>query len=467
MSALTLSCLVFFISACSSYAATPQPTHTDTAQTAAVPTRPAPTPALTPTPIPAVQTDCPPANTARAAVMSPLTTTTSHPNLVYLYGTNNGVQPGGNKEETTFLMRRLDTTNGQKSDILKLSVTGGNDIAIMDSRISPDKQWILFSTYMAHTIKLQLVRMDGQELQTIYCEPYRDFDFFNLSWSPDQKYILFSGPGQTLHNYDLYALNMTNGKVQDILQPSAPPVTYPVSVNVDVPMKWLNSSSLLIAHIGTGGMTPADYFSFAILNVTSASTTQEDTSLQQVTIPHIASAKDWGDNCGDMDSNADGTQLLYSTCLSTNTMGFYGTATIEMLPLQGGNARIIYTDKKHLIANTRFATPDTILFVTENEDFTDPQLWKIDTDGTNLTRVFDARDGFGWPGYPIQYKTDKYFPITSDGTIFAYYYRSHFNNDLIAAYGTTAGGNSVISAKGSDLSNGSSSSINLLGWTTI
>lgn len=108
--------------------------------------------------MPSTDTSCPASGTARAAVMRPLALG-SHQNLVYDY----------RDASLSDHLRRYDMTTGQKVDILT------SQESLNFPQISSDGQWLLF---MSSTTSrdgfpsvLQLVRMDGQGLQTLYCLP--------------------------------------------------------------------------------------------------------------------------------------------------------------------------------------------------------------------------------------------------------------------------------------------------------
>jgi hypothetical protein len=125
---------------------------------------PLPTPTLTPTvttaPVPPTQTSCPPAGTVRAAVIAPLALG-KDANIVYLVAEFNGSTP-------TSTLKRFDVTTGAKTEILKMP-----GVTFEYPQVSADGQWILFVMNTGTNDELRLVRMDGQGLQTLYCQPMR------------------------------------------------------------------------------------------------------------------------------------------------------------------------------------------------------------------------------------------------------------------------------------------------------
>jgi hypothetical protein len=103
-------------------------------------------------PVPPTQASCLAAGTARAAVTARLALG-SHPNIVYIV---NGPTHLGT-------LKRYDVTTGAKTEIANLSNTN-----ISEAQLSADGQWILFVAISGTQAKLQMIRMDGQGLQTLY-----------------------------------------------------------------------------------------------------------------------------------------------------------------------------------------------------------------------------------------------------------------------------------------------------------
>ncbi len=134
---------------------------------------------------PALSTTCPADGTARPAVMTPLALG-SHRNIVYVY---NEIPP--NTSTSFGHIKRYDVTTGQKTVI----VTSG--VSIQHAQVSANGQWVLFLSQVdprgdpKHSAMLQLVRMDGQGLQTLYCLP-SGITSASVQWSTNQKSVLIS-----------------------------------------------------------------------------------------------------------------------------------------------------------------------------------------------------------------------------------------------------------------------------------
>ncbi len=200
-------CLLVLLAACG-----PQsPSATSGGQTTEIPEGSTRVPTVTagqgtpPTPVAtstaAAQTSCPLAGTARAAIM-PSLAEGSHSNFVYVFQSFNSYQyQGQSYQDVTSFLKRYDVTTGTKTVIASLA---HSRIDASSASISPDGQWIMFETYtdvhplsgLAFITMLELVRIDGHYLQTLFCGATLTFPLpFNYppatSWSPDQKQLLF------------------------------------------------------------------------------------------------------------------------------------------------------------------------------------------------------------------------------------------------------------------------------------
>ena len=130
--------------------------------------------------IQASSTSCPSpiSNSGRAAVMRSLAPG-SDPAVAYIYDT-------GTQDNPAFAeLKWYDVAKGTKTVITHLP----ND-NISEAQVSSDGQWILFVTNYPQYTALQLERMDGQGLQTLFCTT-RD-GIQGIQWSPDQSQVVFS-----------------------------------------------------------------------------------------------------------------------------------------------------------------------------------------------------------------------------------------------------------------------------------
>ncbi len=349
ISLLLLSTLL--LAACSGPSTTGQ-TGTPTAGKTVTSTGTTPTTGVTPTtvPMPPTQTSCPPAGTARAAVMTNLVPG-SHTNLVYV--SNQG--PIDNPISATF--KRYDITNKGETDIVTLQHT-----PVKDAQVSADGKWLLFATTVNNRSAIQLIRMDGQGLQTLYCSASGvQGGATNLEWSPDQKYVAF------MEDSNVYLLNIATGTYKLALSHTN---------NLSYALRtWLDNTRLYLSGSLPGTETPP-LQNVSLLDITSS-------KMQKVlNLPVL---------CGDFDSSIDGTQLFTSECVaSIPSTG--GPSSIKVLPATGGSGTTIYSTSTYGITRLRVASPDTLLFVIYNTgvgniDTSHDGLWKMRTDGTGLTRL--------------------------------------------------------------------------------
>src|SRR5712692_9400082 len=175
--------LIFLLAACGGTSANPTPTSSPT--TAVTPGETTtPVPAVTTQPVPPVQTSCPPQGSVRAAVTAPLALG-KDPNIVYLVTEYNLSNTQNETGAPTSTLKRYDVTTGAKTEIVKIP-----GVTIDSPQVSADGQWILFVTIADHSNELQMVRMDGQGLQTLYC--LQNGRISNMLWSSNQQKVLFS-----------------------------------------------------------------------------------------------------------------------------------------------------------------------------------------------------------------------------------------------------------------------------------
>jgi eukaryotic-like serine/threonine-protein kinase len=327
-------------------------TATLPAATTPVPTTPGqtmtPAPATSPTtvPMPPTQKSCPPAGTARAAVMAPLVLG-SHANLVYVESQVEGTNP------TAGLLKRYDPAT--RSTTVMASVPS----PIYEAQVSADGQWVLFTSTVFQRPAIQMVRMDGQGLQTLYCSARPGQDVAaDLEWSPDQKYLAFTDGSE-----GVYLLTVATGAYR-LEVPNSNDTFYN-------PRIWLDTTHLyLLAGPGEGGWPYLD-----LLDIHTG-------KVQQVrTLPL---------GCADFDSSIDGTQLFMSECVSG--MGLKGPSSIRVQPATGGPTTTIYSTPTSAITYLRVASRTTLLFVISNagvgsSDTSRNGVWKINIDGTGLTRL--------------------------------------------------------------------------------
>lgn len=399
-------------------------------------------PVFTPTagttaPEPPTQTSCPAAGTARAAVLANLALG-AHPNVVYTVNQYQGATP----TPTFGTLKRYDTTSGAKTVIVQVQ---GN---ISSSQVSADGQWILFvsttSFTSSATQKLQLVRMDGRGLQTLYCSG-PNANIQSPQWSTNQKFIVFSGSagGQQI----VYLLDTTSGKLQTLLTTS-----FANSGGVNV-RTWLDNTRIYLANTQTDQPPDKVY----ILDINKGAN-QNVNNLAVVV----------NQTFGDFDSSYDGRHLYvdYGLC---GQGGCYPPGRIVVKPATGGMETTILNSPKYDTTGVRAVTATTLLVEISNTAVFNQQvdtshngLWRMNTDGSGLTRLYadQPHESSGLNPYS-QYPWSN---VSRDGSMYALQVINSQGKTpaFTLLVGSLKGGNSMTFASiadGSDLS--------IVGWTTI
>ncbi len=377
-------------------------------------------------PMPPTQTGCPPAGTARGAVIATLVRG-SHTNVVYVQNQKQGGTP------ISGTLKRYDIATKSETIIVRLPHT-----SINAAQVSADGQWVLFGASVANRSAIQLVRMDGQGLQTLYCGMNDGYGGVGaLQWSPDQKYVAF------VENENVYLLNVATGTYR--LEVSGNNTVY------YMPRTWLDNTRLYLWGLLRGTETPPLHL--YLLDSISA-------QVQQVLNSPAM--------CGDFDSSIDGTQLFTSECVFVMpTTG--GPSAIQAQPAAGGPATTIYSTPTYGITQLRVASPHTLLFVIHNTgigsiDTSHNGLWKIHTDGTGLTRLTtEAADETTVFNMYTQYF---WSTVSRDGTWYAVKiinYSSSSDRPTSLLIGPMSGGAPLTLARGTV----NTGEVDIAGWTTM
>ena len=326
------------------------------------------TPIATNTSFPSTQTNCPAPGTARPAVMSSMVPG-SHQNIVYVS------EHGGTQTfPSQALLMRYDLTTGSKTTILSFANTG---TGIISTQSSPDGQWTLFiaTTFSEghYTAKLQLIRADGQMLQTLFCDPSGSIG--KLQWSPDLQQVAFTGPPFDKLKRTIHLLNLATAQQEQVV------------FGTYSPYAWLDNTRLYVAQ--QQGSDPfTSLFNLYLLD-TSKGANQQPGSLTYIASTPVL--------CGSFEKSSDGAQLLGSSCMPVRPAGCRGPATqgpstLNVRPATGGSARTIYSSQTQAIMTFHTVNAQTLLLYIENTqgDLSQNGLWKINIDGSGLTRLTTA-----------------------------------------------------------------------------
>ena len=407
---------------------------------------------VTTAPVPPTLTSCPATGTARAAIM-PLLALGNHQNIIYIVNEFQAQTP------TFGTLKRLEVSTGAKTEIVKIA-----DTSISDAQVSADGQWILFVSVTSNQDKLQLVRMDGQALQTLYCaspasngaNPASALN--NIEWSVNQQLTVFNS--YTGAGSYLYLLNMRNGILQTEISTN--------SGVIDTPLTWLDNTRLYV----NGPEVDAPPQALYLLDITKGAH-QNPSNLQKVF--DATSVTGSTNYCWNADSNFNGTNLFTSQCTTApnpNGPGIgsqSGPGTINVQPATGGPQQKIFTDQNMAITAVRSISQNTLLLLINNNgtgtnvDTSQNGLWKVNTNGSVLTRLTNSGAGVsGGPSHLCQFTQYPWSNVSRDGSMFAIQQNTANGQTQSLLFGSLSGGSSTTFAS---ISGGTQLSI--VGWTIM
>src|SRR6266699_4056443 len=303
--------------------------------------------------LPAISTSCPAPGTARAASLPSLTLGT-HPTIVYIV--NEGLPT-----PTFGTLKRYDVVTGNKVEILKMA-----DALISEAQVSANGQWLLFVAHVSGQVKLQLVRMDGKFLQTLYCGNPSE-----AQWSTNQQLVVFSDSGH------IYLLNVTNAVLQ---------VELSFSKGVTIhPRTWLDTTRAYLTLQFPDGPPES-----VLLLDTSKGPNQ---NLQNLAV--VFDATQSTPFCWDFDSSFDGKSLFTSQCTAKNFGGpgaspCCGPSVIADRPPTGGlSYSYVYVNQHRALISLRAVTANILLFTVGNftGNTSHNGVWKVGTDGSSPLRL--------------------------------------------------------------------------------
>ena len=312
---------------------------------------------------PAISTSCPASGTARAAYM-PSMTLGSHSTIVYI------VNEGTFANPTFGTLKRYDVVTGVKVEVVKMANT-----YIASAQVSANGQWLLFVAQSAGQVRLQLIRMDGQYLQTLYCGAGSpQGSILDEQWSTNQHLVVFLQVLQS--GTAIYLLDVTNGALQVEL-PAVQTLTF-------APRTWLDNTRVYVTLERTDSPPTILY----ILD-TSKGANQNSQNLQKV---FDGSSTPF---CWDFDSSYDTTKLFTTQCtVDPNPNGpgagnYHGPSVINVRPATGGSPTSVYTRNDLAFTSVRAVTSRTLLFTVGNTSGVTSQngLWRVGTNGFNPVRL--------------------------------------------------------------------------------
>lgn len=387
--------------------------------------------------MPATDTTCPTNGTARPAIMKTLVPGTSS-SLVYL---DNASGP------TVARLKIYNLHTKQRTLLLQLA-----DTTIIHAQISADGQWVLFLARGTDSIlKLQLIRMDGQGLQTLYCLPAADYTYNNPSsilasalWSPDQRSVLISSFANRATS-TISLLDLRTGALKTELSlTDGPEVAYTYSA-----LKWLDNTKVYITRTAFGAPTPPGIL--YVLDVHKNRDTQGGglkTVLQYQRRFAFSS----------LDSSQDGRELFASACL-TVARPFETLLTVQ--PSTGGQQQTIYKQSPSTcIHEMRAISKKSLLLFMEifNGSISyDHQIWKLALDTHKYSVLVDTQTS----EYAMnRFTQNSWSNLSRDGQFYALGPNHYTAAPQQVAIGPLSGGALTI------FDSATVDSLDIVGWTT-
>ncbi len=355
----------------------------------------------------------------------------SHRNIVYVY---NEIPP--NTTISYGHIKRYDVTTGQKTTI----VTSG--LSIQHAQVSADGQWVLFLSQVDprgdpnHSAMLQLVRMDGQGLQTLYCLP-SGLTSASVQWATNQKSALITTDANRSTS-TITLLTLATGSLQSELNITDTNYSYTV-------LTWLNTTRAYVEKIGRLGPPPP--ITLYLLDTGSHALTQV---LQHSVRQSYLS----------FDSSYDGTKLFVSYCPTVVTPI---ATTISVGPATGGTQQTIYHQTNICVQTLRAVTSTTLLMVGQRYTSTSlfNQAWKMKPDGSGRTVLFDTASN----GTIYNLNVYTQFPwsnVSRDSSLYSLQTTTNNGSKLQTLdYASLNGGTPI------QFAYTTTGSVDIVGWTTM
>ena len=378
-------------------------------------------------------TTCPTAGTARAAI-TPTVTLGNRQNLIYV------VNEGTTDNPTAGTIKRRDVTTFPQGYGSGVEISKMPNTYISDAQISQDGLWVMFTARVAGQYQLRLVRVDGQDLQTLYCAP-TNIPISATQWSFNQKLAVFDTGVTSLTTY---LLDLTTGNLQAEVLPDNN-LSY-------VPRTWLDNSHVYLVGTVPNKATPPQ--NIYLLDLQKGAN-QHGSDLQKL----VSSTQ----GCISFDTSYDVRQLFTSSCTNGTGAGaneMLGPSTISVQPSTGGPSQTIYSSATQAITLVRGISPTMLLFMVESSagNVSQNGLWTIKPDGTGATQLTSDPNSqqslctftqFAWAN------------VSRNGTLYALQSYNAQTNTYALYYGPISGGTPV------QFANISNTQLFVAGWTSM
>lgn len=333
---------------------------------------------------------CPPSEQARRAVM-PSLKIGLHPHSTLVYVENS--------DDNSAALIRYDTVTGQKTDIIRWPYG-----VIMSPQISTDDQWVLFTVQIGsqNQFSLDLIRIDGQHFQTLYCD--NNASISDPRWSPNQSIVIFDTQS------GVSWLNVASGQLNLNVLSSADRF-----LNTSYrPRMWLDNTHVYLDDTFHGDSTnadiPGDLTTLVLLDIKRGLHQQQQDLLTVFDDPRNMQTANAP--CSDLITSSERTKLLLSQCQAVGYTHLHehtyvtrtGPGSISVLPVTGGLPQQIMkfpTFPLTTLRLTNLAGTSLLLTVDDAGDsdydhysgISQNGLWKVNRDGSGLKQLMTNRAG--------------------------------------------------------------------------
>ena len=398
-------------------------------------------------PMPPTETSCPPPGTTRGWVSAPLATG-KEPTIVYAI--NEYTSQSSTHIPVSGTLKRYDVKTGHQVEIVKLA-----HASISTAQLSADGQWILFESQSSDSqYQLQLVRMDGQGLQTLFCSSN---DLQSIQWSTNEQWIVFSGFGNNGNDETITLLGAQTGKLQVVFHW---PMNSQSRNRGYIIHTWLDNYRIYLTGINID-QPASEVF---LLDTTKGP--QEEKDL----LPVVTENRQNPAWIGDLDSSYDGMHLFldHGHC---GQGGCLAPSDITVLPATGGTQHTIFRSDTYDAISVRAVTSHTLLMVVYNSapplvrgsiDTSGNGLWSMNVDGSSLTRLM--KDDTYTHTFVNQYSQYPWSNVSRDGTMYAVTSVTYQSRPVTyhLSFGSLTGGPATTFASASN-----GTELWSVGWTTF
>lgn len=333
-------------------------------------------------------------------------------NVVYVFNQGTSSSPG------SAILKRYDIKNGKKTDIVVMANT-----YMHDAQVSADGKRVIFVADSTGPSKLQMINIDGQGLQTLASIKA---GITNVLWSPDQRMVVFDETQGD--NQIVYLLQLMNGALQAEMEPSSDHLSF-------WPRTWVGNNIIAMQAGGAFGSGPLN--SIYLLDITKGGN-QKENDLQQVNNGQSSATTT------DFVGSSDGTKLFFSTAVIAFGEGVGiqngpGSINIQSIPL--GSTSPLYRSQTLAIVAIQVIDQCSILMLVQNYDSrggsnsNNNGIWRINTDGTNLTHLSNISTSASALFDGLIYDTQLH--VSPQG---AYALDMGSNQTQTLSYGSTVGG---------------------------